>query len=138
YVTVNIGPAVPPTTTSFQASGTDGTITHTFNMQLKVSDFSISASPSTIIAQANSSGNSTVTVTSINGFNSAVDLACTGLPGGASCSFAPTPVTPPANSSANSDLTVTTGAIADGDYPFQITGSEVGLVHSFDMTLYTT
>jgi trimeric autotransporter adhesin len=69
-------------------------------------DFSISCSPSSLSVGQGGSGTSTCTVSSQNGFNSAVVLSCTGLPTGATCSFSSSSVTPPANGSANSTLTV--------------------------------
>lgn len=58
------------------------------------------------------SATSTITVGSVNGFNSAVTLACTVAPvvsKGPTCSFNPsTPVTPPANSTVTATLTVAT------------------------------
>jgi uncharacterized protein (TIGR03437 family) len=48
----------------------------------------------------------TVTVSSAGGFNSAVALACTGLPAGTSCIFSPASVTPSPTAAATSTLTV--------------------------------
>ncbi len=70
-------------------------------------------------ALSNSSGHagvsatSTITVTSTNGFNSAVALQCTVSPvvtKGPTCSFDKPSVTPPANSTATATLTVATTA----------------------------
>ena len=69
-------------------------------------DFSVSCSPSSFTIAQGGSAPSTCTVTSTNGFASAVALACSGLPSGASCGFAPTSVTPPANGSTTSALTL--------------------------------
>jgi hypothetical protein len=72
-------------------------------------DFTVSCSPSSLSANQGGTATSTCTVTSTNGFNSAVTLSCTGLPSGATCGFVGNPVTPPANGSVNSTLTVTVG-----------------------------
>ena len=72
--------------------------------------FGVSCSPASLTLANGASGNSTCTISSTGGFNSAVALACTGLPAGASCSFSPASVTPPANGSATSTLTLTVGA----------------------------
>jgi hypothetical protein len=102
-------------------------------------NFSLSCSPSSVTAQQGSSGGSTCTVASTNGFNSAVSLSCTGLPAGASCAYVPNPVTPPANGSVNSALTVsTTGATPVGSFPFVAQGVSGATTRTFNMTLVVT
>jgi hypothetical protein len=53
-------------------------------------DFSPAINPQSGTAPASA----TLTVTPINGFNSATSFACSGLPAGASCSFSPATLTP--------------------------------------------
>ena len=102
-------------------------------------DFAMSCSPSSVSVAQGGSGNSTCSVSSENGFTAAVDLACTGLPAGASCSFAPDPVTPPAGGSVNSTLTVSVaGTTAIGAHSFQVQGTSGALSHTFGMTLQVT
>ncbi len=87
-------------------------------------DFSVACSPSSVSVAQGGSTNTTCTVTSINGFNSAVSLACSGLPAGVSCSFAPGSVTPPANGTANSTLTISaSGAAATGTTGISVNGT---------------
>jgi hypothetical protein len=57
-------------------------------------DFGLALAPQTISLSAGQSGTSTITVTPVNGFNSAVVFSCSGLPGGTSCAFSPSSVTP--------------------------------------------
>ena len=57
-------------------------------------DFKLGISQGTLILSPSSSGNVALTVTPYNGFSSAVTFACSGLPGGATCSFNPATVTP--------------------------------------------
>ncbi len=86
-------------------------------------DFSVSCSPSSLSAAQGGNATSTCTVTSTNGFNSAVTLSCTGLPSGVTCGFVGNPVTPPANGSVNSTLTVSVaGTTTPGTYSFQAQG----------------
>src|SRR6185295_18059012 len=102
-------------------------------------DFSVSCSPSSLTAAQGGSANSTCTVTSVNGFNSAVNLSCTGLPSGATCSFVPSSVTPPANGSTTSALTVNvSGATAAGTTSFQVQGVSGALTHNAAMSLTVT
>jgi uncharacterized repeat protein (TIGR03803 family) len=59
----------------------------TFN----VVDFQIAANPTTITVSApGQSGNSTLTITPLGGFNQALSYSCAGLPAGAVCSFSDT------------------------------------------------
>jgi peptidase YpeB-like protein len=78
---------------------------------------------------------STCTVTSLNGFNSAVALSCTSLAAGASCSFSSSSVTPPANGSAISTLTLTTSGAAAGTDNFSVRGVSGALARSAGMSL---
>ena len=99
-------------------------------------DFSITCNPSSLTVSRGISGNSTCTITSLNGFNIAVNLGCAGLPTGVTCSFNPNPATPPSNGSIISTLTVNVSSnIALGTYQFQVTGISDSLSHSLNMQL---
>src|SRR6516165_7016129 len=97
-------------------------------------DFSISASPSSQTVVQGSSTTYTVTVTSLNGFNSAVSLTVSGCPSGTTCTLNPTSVTlPPAG---NSTLTVlTTSTTPTGTYTLTIKGTSGTLTHTTTVTL---
>ena len=102
-------------------------------------DFTLSCSPASLTIQQGNSGGSTCTVGSVNNFGDAVNLACAGLPAGASCSFTPNPATPPANGSVNSTLTITvSGTTTPGSYPVQAQGSSGSLSHAQALTLNVT
>lgn len=80
-----------------------------------VPDFTIAATAPTAVSPG-SSGTSSVTLTSLNGYNSSVSLTCsvsgTGSPA-PTCSFSPTSVTPAASPGTTSTLTIaTTGSSA--------------------------
>jgi hypothetical protein len=74
--------------------------------------FNVSAAPNSVGVTQGSTANSTITVTSQNGFNSATTLSVSGLPSGVTAAFAPNPVTPPANGSATSTLTFSASSTA--------------------------
>jgi leucyl aminopeptidase len=102
-------------------------------------DFSLSASPSSLTIVQGANGTSTVTVGSLNGFNSAVSLSCTGLPAGATCGLSPTPVTPPTNGTATSGLSVSVGAsVVTGSYAFSVVGTDGTLTRSTSLSLTVT
>ncbi|MEA2559798.1 MAG: hypothetical protein QOH06_1302 [Acidobacteriota bacterium] len=86
-------------------------------------DFAVSCSPSSLSVAQGGNGASTCTVSSTNGFNSAVALSCTGQPAGVTCGFSPSSVTPPANGSGSSALTVSVaGTVTPGTYNFTAQG----------------
>ena len=98
-------------------------------------DFSISASPSSATVTVGSSVNYTVTVSPLNGFSSAVTLACSGLPSGASCTFNPASVTPHSNP-ATSTLTISAAAgTVVNTYNVTITGTSGSLSHNTTVSL---
>lgn len=102
-------------------------------------DFSVSCSPSSLSVSQGASTTSTCTVTSTNGYSSAVSLSCSGLPSGSSCSFSPSSVTPPSNGSANSTLTVTaSGSAATGSFGFDVDGTDGSLSRSTSLSLNVT
>jgi len=104
-----------------------------------VPDFTVSASPSSLTVAQGGSGASTVTVSSLNGFSAQVDLACTGLPSGATCAFNPASVTPPAGGSAGSALTLSvSSSTAPGSYSFQVTGGSGSLSRAASVSLTVT
>jgi len=128
-------------TATVTITGTSGTTTHTTTISLTVNptatpDFTISNSPSSLTIVQGTNGTSTVTITSVNSFNSATSLAASGLPTGVTAAFSPNPVTPPANGSVTSTLTLTASATATtGTSTITITGTSGTLTHSTTMSL---
>lgn len=95
-------------------------------------DFTLSCSPATVFAAPGGSGASGCTLDSIGGYNNPVTLSCAGLPAGASCAFATNPVTP----AGSSGLTVNVAnTVADGSYPFTVSGTDGSITHGASMTL---
>jgi len=99
-------------------------------------DFDIAVVPSSVNVTQGSSANATVTLTSLNGFNSGVSLSASGLPSGVTAGFVPNPATPPAGGSVNSTLTFTASpSAATGTVSVTITGISGALNHSTSVNL---
>jgi hypothetical protein len=99
-------------------------------------DFSIAANPSSLTITQGSNGTSTITITSLNGFNSATTLSAIGLPSGVTAAFSTNPVTPPANGTASSTLTLTaSGTATTGAATVTITGVSGSTTHSTTIAL---
>jgi hypothetical protein len=95
------------------------------------SDFSLSASPSSLTIPLGGEGTSTITVTSLNDFTGTVDLTVSETPPGMTADLNPTSV----SGSGNSLLRVKTGTATAGTYALTITGTSGTLTHSTQVTL---
>jgi uncharacterized protein (TIGR03118 family) len=73
-------------------------------------DFNINASPSTLTISAGQTASFTVTVGGLNGFNSAVTLACSGQPVNSTCKLSPASVTPASGGTMTSMMTISTSS----------------------------
>jgi hypothetical protein len=101
--------------------------------------FSVSASPSAVTVVQGSTANSTVTVSSVNGFSSATTLSVSALPTGVTAAFSANPVTPPANGSATSTLTFTASSTATtGPATVTVTGTSGSIVQTTTISLTVT
>ena len=99
-------------------------------------DFTVAASPSSLTIPQGSNGTSTITVSSLNGFNAATTLTASGLPTGVTAAFSTNPVTPPANGNATSTLTLTASSTATtGTATVTITGTSGSTTHTATITL---
>jgi len=133
---VTVGLSAPVGTHRLTVVGSGGGITHLLNITLVAVDFSISASPTTLTIAQGESKTTTVSVLSINNFNSAVALSVSNWPSGVTSSFNPTDVIPPAGQSATSILTIAVGKNAPlGTYGLTITGTSGSLVRTFVVTI---
>jgi hypothetical protein len=126
--------------------GTSGATTHDTTLTVQVAsavtpDFSIAASPSPLALNQGGSATSTITVTSLNAFNSAVALSYSWLgsaPSGVSITL-PGPITPPSGSTATSTLTVTASSSAStGSFTLSIDGTSGSLTHSVSVGITIT
>ncbi len=102
-------------------------------------DFSIMAFPTSLTIQQGSSDTSTVTITSINGFNQPVQLFVSGIPSGVMATLNPEQVTPPPDGSTTSTLTVSVDTTATtGSYTLTVNGTSGDLTHSKYISLEIT
>jgi hypothetical protein len=102
-------------------------------------DFSIATSPSTVSVNQGASASSTVTVTSLNGFNSATNLSASGLATGLTATFSPASVTPSSGGTAMSTMTVSASSTASaGTSNFTVTGTSGSLNHTANETVTVT
>lgn len=102
-------------------------------------DFSVTSSPTSLTIQKGSSGTSTITITSINGFNQPVQLTVSGLPSGVTPHWESQQVTPPAGGSKTSNLLFSAEIDATpGNYLLTVTGTCNTLVHDTHISLEIT
>jgi len=102
-------------------------------------DFSVTASPTSLTIQQDSSDTSAITVTSQNGFNQPVQLSVSGAPSGVTTTLNPEQVTPPPDGTATSTLTVSVDTTATtGSYTLTVTGTNGTITHSVDISLEIT
>jgi len=133
---VTAGLSAPVGTHRLTVIGSGGGITHLLNITLITVDFSISASPTILTMAQGESRTTTVSVLSINNFNSAVTLSISNWPSGVSHSFNPTDVIPPAGQSATSILTIAVAKNAPlGTYGLTVTGTSSSLVRTSVVTI---
>ena len=91
-------------------TGTSGSLSHSTTIALTVNpstatkNFTLSLSPSSFTIDDNGSVSTTLTVTSVNGFHSAVTLSVNEFPTDVSATASANPVTPPANGSTTVTL----------------------------------
>jgi pseudomonalisin len=129
--------STPPGTYPLTITGSDGTLTRTASVSLKVdavpaADFTVATVPTSITVKRNATGSVSVTIGAVNGFTGVVSLSISGLPSLVTASFAPTSVT----NSGTSTLTFTVDHRAtQGVYHLTVTGTSGPLVHSTPLTL---
>ena len=90
-------------------------------------DYTVSATPASATVLAGQTASYTVNLTTINGFNSAMNFTASGLPSGSTVAFSPV-------SNGSSTMTVTTAMAENGgptgEYDLTISGSSNGLVRT--------
>jgi uncharacterized membrane protein len=97
-------------------------------------DFSVGASPASLSVTQGSSGSTTISTSTIGGFNSAVSLSASGLPAGVTASFSPGSIAAPG--SGNSTLTFTASSTATtGTSNITVTASGGGVTHTSTVAL---
>ena len=127
--TATTGPA------TITVTGTSGSLTHTTTISLTVTapaqpDFSLSASPSSLTVKQGTSGNSTISVTDLNGFTGSVSLSTSALPSGVTASFGVNPTTSTSVLTFTASSTATTGTTT-----VTVTGTSGSLTHTTNISL---
>src|SRR5580658_9805729 len=98
-------------TATVTITGTSGSTTHSTTIALTVNassgtpNFTLSLSPSSFTVDERGTVSTTLTITSVNGFHSAVALSVYEFPSGVSASGSANSVTPPANGSVKVTIT---------------------------------
>jgi len=136
-MTVNVGASTVPGSYTVTVTGTGTSATHTTTISLIViaSDFSISASPSTLSVAQGASGNSTISTTVISGAAQSVSLSASGQPAGTTVSFSPASVT----TGGSSTMSVNVGAsTTPGSYTVTVTGTGASATHTTTVDLTVT
>ncbi len=128
---INTTTTTPKGIYTIEIIGTGAGVTHTFTVTLgvKAPYFAISVAPNSLSVSAQVRTNTTtVTIQSVNGFNSPVALTASGNPSGMIVSFSPPTVTPPPNGKGNSIANITVECIVTpGTYAIAINGTGGGL-----------
>ncbi|HVH15248.1 MAG TPA: hypothetical protein VNA15_05960, partial [Candidatus Angelobacter sp.] len=111
-------------TYSVTVTGNSGALTSSTVVTLTVQDFTISANAPTVSVTVGSSGNSTITITSLQGFSRAVILTSNNT----ACILTPSSVTGSATS------TLSCNFASKGTFQVTVTGTSASLSHSTTVT----
>ncbi len=132
----------PTGTFTVTVRGICGNITRDTTVSITVNgppDFTIAASPASRTVTQGSTTNYTVTVQSINGFNSAVSLTALNLPGNQvlpGTGFSPQSITPPSNSSTTSTFAiVTNNQTPTGTFTITVRGTSGSIVKNTTVSI---
>jgi len=137
-MTIAVGSSTVAGKYTIKVEGISGSINEIVTVILTVtpapSNFTVSASPTTINVDRGSSGTTTITTTVSGGFNSAISLSATGYPTGVTVSFSPKSIPKPG--SGTSTMTVTVGSTVKlGDHTITINATGGGITHRIQVTL---
>jgi subtilase family serine protease len=123
-------------------TGTSGSTSHSTTIALTVNassgtkNFTLSLSPSSFTIDDSGRVSTTLTVTSVNGFNSAVSLSVNEFPSGVSATASANPVTPPANGSSKVTLTWSASRRAPtGTTTIELIGTSGSLTNQIPVTI---
>ncbi|MGD0988890.1 MAG: protease pro-enzyme activation domain-containing protein [Candidatus Sulfotelmatobacter sp.] len=129
-------------TATVTITGTSGSTSHSTTISLTVNassgtpNFTLSLSPSSFTIDDNGSVSTTLTVTSVNGFHSAVTLSVNEFPTDVSATASANPVTPPANGSTKVTITWTaTRRAPTGSTTFELIGTSGSLTNEIPVTI---
>jgi len=129
-------------TATVTITGTSGSTSHSTTITLTVKassgtpNFTMTLVPSSFTVDERGSTSTTLTVTSVNGFNSAVTLSVNEFPSGVSATASANPVTPPANGSVNVTLTWSaTRRAPTGTTTIELIGTSGSLTNQIPVTI---
>jgi subtilase family serine protease len=129
-------------TATVTITGTSGSTSHSTTIALTVNassgtaNFTLSLSPSSFTVDERGSVSTTLTVTSVNGFHSAVDLSVNEFPSGVSATASANPVTPPANGSVKVTITWSASRRAPtGTTTIELIGTSGSLTNETPVTI---
>jgi subtilase family serine protease len=129
-------------TATVTITGTSGstshstTITLTVNASTGTANFTLTLVPSSFTVDERGSTSTTLTVTSVNGFHSAVTLSVNEFPSGVSATASANPVTPPANGSVNVTITWSASRRAPtGTSTIELIGTSGSLENEIPVTI---
>jgi pseudomonalisin len=122
-ITTTVG-TTPTGSYPLVVTGTEGVLTHTANVTLVVTNFSISVSPASVTVAQGTSANYTVSLTTASRYVGTVNFSVSGLPISSTAVFSPTSLT----ASGSTALTISTSATSPltppGTYPLTISASD--------------
>ncbi|MGA9508191.1 MAG: S53 family peptidase [Candidatus Sulfotelmatobacter sp.] len=123
-------------------TGTSGSLTHSTTIALTVNassatkNFTLSLSPSSFTIDDNGTVSTTLTVTSVGGFHSAVSLSVNEFPTDVSATASANPVTPPANGSSKVTITWSASRRApSGTTTIELIGTSGSLTNEIPVTI---
>ncbi|MGB8985219.1 MAG: hypothetical protein WCC37_01180, partial [Candidatus Sulfotelmatobacter sp.] len=123
-------------------TGTSGSLTHSTTIALTVNaasatkNFTLSLSPSSFTIDDNGSVSTTLTITSVGGFHSAVSLSVNEFPTDVSATASANPVTPPANGSSKVTITWSASRRAPtGTTTIELIGTSGSLTNEIPVTI---
>jgi len=123
-------------------TGTSGSTTHSATIALTVNassgtkNFTLALSPSSFTVDERGSVSTTLTITSVNGFNSAVSLSVNEFPTDVSATASANPVTPPANGSTTVTITWSaTRRAPTGTTTIELIGTSGSLTNEIPVTI---
>ena len=129
-------------TATVTITGTSGSTTHSTTISLTVNassgtpNFTLSLSPASFTIADGGRVSTTLTVTSVNGFHSAVTLSVNEFPTDVSATASANPVTPPANGSVNVTITWSASRRAPtGTTTIELIGTSGSLTNETPVTI---
>jgi subtilase family serine protease len=131
-----VGTATVTITGTSGSTSHSATITLTVNASSGAPNFTLSLSPSSFTVDERGSVSTTLTVTSVNGFHSAVTLSVNEFPSGVTATASSNPVTPPANGSVNVTITWSASRRAPtGTTTIELIGTSGSLTNETPVTI---